>query len=496
VLILVLYAASGALGLFTRYISLRVNKRAVARLRIMLTRRLYALSRAELDRSSVGQLQSVVVQDSERVDVMSNAIVALLLPAAVVSLGLMVVALVLSPLLCVALVAVIPIMLAADRLLANLIRRQTRRWQRAFDSFSSATALALRAMSLTKVHGAEPIEIERRSRLAEELSAAGQHMAWTGGAYTILQQSVSACAGVAVLIVGGWSIARGDMTVGELLGFYAIAALLLRQVSLIVANVPVVLSGYESVARLNRLLQTGGEEPYGGTQAVDFDGAVAFEQVSFAYDGRPALHDLSFFIDSGEHVAIVGPNGAGKSTVVSLLVGLYRPAAGRVLANGVPFDELDMPRFRRSIGVVLQDPIIFPGTLSENIAYGRPGATEEEIRLAAACATAAEFAEALPQGYETPVGDEGVLLSAGQRQRLAIARALLGRPRLLILDEPTTHLDDDAVAQLMENLRELPGSPTVVAISHDPEIEAWAGRVIHLRDGKLAADMAAVAQRA
>ena len=485
-LILGLYVASAGLGLLTRYISLKINKGAVARLRVMLIERLYTLPKAELDRASRGRLQSIVVQDSERVDVMSNAIIALLLPAIVVALGLTVVALVLSPVLTATLLAVVPIMLAANRRLSGRIRAHTRRWQRAFDAFAMATTLGLRAMPLTKVHGAEQLEVERQSGLVEELSSAGLQMAWTGGAFSVLQGSVSAAAGVIVLIVGGWSTARGDMTIGNLLGFYAVAVLLLRQVSTILNTIPAVLSGYESVVRLNELLDRDAREPYTGTRIVDFAGTVVLDGVSFSYGAEPVLRDVDLVIDAGEEVAIVGPNGAGKSTLASLLLGLYRPTEGQLLADEVPFEEVDITSLRRSMGVVLQDPVIFPASVRENIAYGRPDATESEIRQAAEWATAVEFIEALPQGYATPVGDEGVLLSGGQRQRLAIARALLARPKLLVLDEPTTHLDDAAIGRLMANLRELPGSPTIVAISHDPKIEAWAERVIHLRDGQLA----------
>lgn len=491
VLIFALYAATAALALVTRYVSLKVNKAAVARLRVLLTERLYSLDRAELDRSNGAVLQTIVVQDSERVDVMSNAIIALLVPGVIISIGLTVVAVVVSPRLCTALLVVVPIMVGINRVLTPVIRRRTRRWQRAFDAFASATALGLRAASLTKVHGAERIEVECRSRQIDELSHAGLQMAWAGGTYGILQQAVSACAGVIVLIIGGWSTARGDMTIGDLLGFYAITALLLRQISPIIGSVPDVLTGYESMIRLDRLLQAGGGEPYIGTRVLSFDGSLTFDGVSFAYEDRPVLQDVHLSIARGEHVAIVGPNGAGKSTLVSLLLGLYRPTTGQVLAGGVRFDELDMTNLRRSLGVVLQDPVIFPGTVRENIAYGHPNATEAEVRQGAAWATASDFIDALPNGYDTPVGDEGILLSAGQRQRLAIARALLARPSLLVLDEPTTHLDDAAIGRLLGNLRELPGSPTVIAISHDPEIEAWAGRVIHLRDGRIASELAA-----
>ena len=241
------------------------------------------------------------------------------------------------------------------------------------------------------------------------------------------------------------------------------------------------------MTRLSGLLESGNGEPYKGSRVIDFDGSVTFERVSFAYDREAVLQEIDLSIAPGEQVAILGPNGAGKSTLVDLLLGLYRPTAGRVLAGGVPLDELDMSSLRRRMGVVLQDPIIFPGTVAENIAYGRPESTGEEIRQAATIATAAEFIEALPNGYATAVGDEGVLLSSGQRQRVAIARALLVRPALLVLDEPTTHLDDQGISRLTENLGALVGSPTVIAVSHDPEIEAWAGRVIRLRDGRLAA---------
>jgi ATP-binding cassette subfamily B protein len=269
----------------------------------------------------------------------------------------------------------------------------------------------------------------------------------------------------------------------------------MRQVAPIVSGVPAILTGYESMVRLDRLLHAGGDEPYAGTRSIDFDGSLELDGVSFGYEARSVLENVDLHIAPGERVAIVGPNGAGKSTLVSLLLGLYRPDAGRVLAGGIPFDELDMGRLRRAIGVVLQDPVIFPGTVRDNIAYGRPDASDDEVRRAAAWATA-DFVEALPDGYATRVGDEGVRLSGGQRQRIAIARALLSCPALLILDEPTTHLDDAAINRLLENLRELPGSPTVIAVSHDPETELWADRVVHVRDGRITDDVAAVAKHA
>jgi ABC-type multidrug transport system fused ATPase/permease subunit len=484
-LILVLYVASAALGLLTRYLVLKTTKTAITGVRVNLLERIYTLSRTYFDQHSSGKLHSIIVQDSERLDVVSNALVGVLIPAAMVSVGLSVIALVLNPLLLAALACVVPIMIVVGRLLARRVRARTRIWQRAFDVFSAQTALALRAMTLIKVHGAERIELERRSKEIAALGDAGREMAWRSGAYLIVQQAITASAGVVVLVIGGWATAKGDMTLGELLAFYAIVALLLRQVSLAVAVLPVVLTGYESIARLEDVLAADYPEPYSGTRRLPFHGGVELDDVTFSYGREPLLRDVSLAVGPGEHVALVGPNGAGKSTLVSLVLGLYRPQHGSLLADGVPYDDLDMPALRRRAGVVLQDPVILPGTIAENIAYGRPAATDGEIKQAARWATADDFVSALPEGYTTRVGDEGVLLSGGQRQRIAIARSLLARPVLLILDEPTTHLDDRSIARLMANLRELPGSPTLLLISHDLEVARLAERVYLVRDGML-----------
>jgi ABC-type bacteriocin/lantibiotic exporter with double-glycine peptidase domain len=180
---------------------------------------------------------------------------------------------------------------------------------------------------------------------------------------------------------------------------------------------------------------------------------------------------------------------------VSLVMGLYRPALGRVLADGVPLERLEMRDYRRQVGVVLQDPVLFPGTIRENIAFGRPDASAAEIAEAAAAATAAAFIEDLPDAYETPVGDEGVGLSGGQRQRIAIARALIGEPGLLLFDEPTTYLDERAVAALMENLGRLPQAPTIVLVTHDPQAARHAHRLVELREGRIVSDSATAAAR-
>jgi ABC-type bacteriocin/lantibiotic exporter with double-glycine peptidase domain len=488
--ILVLYLASAALGLLIRYLVLVATKRAIAQLREALLERVFRLPRSYFDRHSLGTLHSTIVQDSERVDVMSGALIGEVIPALVMTLGLSAVLLALNAFLFAVLLAVVPVLLVIGKLLGRSVRSRYRIWQRAFDTFSTQTQLALRAITLMKASGAERHELRNRAREVRELSSTGRAMVWRQDAYRLVEAAVAASAGVVVLVVGGIAVARKTMTLGELLSFYAVLALLLRQVTTILGYLPQAIGGYESIARLEALLESDEREPYRGDKPIRFRGVLRIEDASFSYGDTPVLHAVALELFPGERVSLVGPNGAGKSTLVSLMLGLYKPQSGRLLADGVPFDELDLAALRRGIGVLLQEPLIFPASIRENIAYGRPEASEEEIRAAARWATAEEFIQLLPEGYDSQAGDDGGLLSSGQRQRIALARTLMARPALIILDEPTTHLDDRAIGRLLENLREFPGAPGIVVITHDTEVAEMSDRVYRLRDGRVVEDRA------
>jgi ATP-binding cassette, subfamily B, bacterial len=483
--ILASYLASAGLALLTRYLVIKTTKQAIADLRAKLIERVYSLPRAYFDRKSRGRLHSIMVQDSERLDAMGGLLVGVLLPAGTVAVGLCIVLAVLNLLMFGVLVTVVPLLLLLGRWLGKRVRQRTRRFQVAFEVFSTQTQLALRALTLTKVQGAEREEAAKRRLEHVTLAESGRQLAWYQGAYYIVQNAVAASSGLLVLALGGRAVALHDMTLGDLLAFYAILALLLKQVTLALSVLPYVHAGYESIPRIEEILEADEHEPYSGTRRLHFEGGFEFEDVSFSYDDEQVLTSLSLSIEPGEHVAIFGPNGAGKSTLLNLLLGLYRPQSGRVLADGAPYETIDIPALRRSIGVVLQDALIFPGTIAENIAFGHSDATDEEIRWAARWATADDFVTRLPDAYETETGDEGQLLSGGQRQRIAIARALVARPSVLVLDEPTTHLDDTSIRTLLANLCDFPGAPTVILISHDPEIAANVDAIHHLRDGQV-----------
>jgi ABC-type multidrug transport system fused ATPase/permease subunit len=224
----------------------------------------------------------------------------------------------------------------------------------------------------------------------------------------------------------------------------------------------------------------------GARSPTAVEGAVVFDHVSFAYaPGRPVLHDVSLAVAPGQVVALVGPSGAGKSTLVSLLARFYDPTAGRVLLDGQDLRELSLGGLRAQIGMVFQDTFLFATTIRENIAFGRPSADEAAIIAAARAANAWEFVEQLPLGLETPVGERGVQLSEGQKQRLAIARALLRDPRILVLDEPTSALDARSERLLQSALDNLMRGRTTFVIAHRLATAQRADQILVLERGAI-----------
>ena len=218
-----------------------------------------------------------------------------------------------------------------------------------------------------------------------------------------------------------------------------------------------------------------------------FAGEIVFDHVAFAYDPQsPVLRDVHFTIEPGQRVGVVGPTGGGKSTVVSLIPRFYDPDGGRVLIDGVDLREFTLDGLRGQIGFVLQDTVLFRGTVRDNIAYGRPDATAEEIHEAARLANADEFIAKMPHGFDTMVGERGSTLSGGQRQRIGIARAVVRNSPILILDEPTAALDTESEQLVMEALERLMQGRTVITIAHRLSTIRDADQIIVLKAGVVA----------
>jgi ATP-binding cassette subfamily B protein/subfamily B ATP-binding cassette protein MsbA len=216
-------------------------------------------------------------------------------------------------------------------------------------------------------------------------------------------------------------------------------------------------------------------------------GRITLRDVSFAYSGSPApvLHEISLDVRPGEMIALVGPSGAGKTTLCNLVARFYDPSQGAVMLDGVDLRDITADSYRRLLGIVEQDTFLFDGTIAENIAYGRRGASEEEITRAASLANAHEFISKLPDGYQSLIGERGVKLSGGQRQRLTIARAILADPRILILDEATSNLDTESERLIQGSLQSLMAGRTSFVIAHRLSTVAHADRILVLENGRI-----------
>jgi len=476
--------------LWIGHVVVRSTGNAIQRFRDELLKRLFSFSRSYYTEVDRGALHSKIVHDTLRLERMGNSLAAKVLPALLTGAVLGAVLLYLNWRLSLLILGIAPLFMVVSSIMGRAVARGTRGFHRSIDVFSKGILSVLQTMDLTRIQSAEEFEMERQGRGFDLLRQANAKWTWLNVAYGAVSVTAVAIFGVIILIVGGRAVATGQMTVGALLSFYVAFGLLRPRLGLIYTSIPHVIEGNESLTPLYGMLKMDDARPYAGTRRIAFNGEVRLEGVCFQYKDVPVLRDVNLTILPGSTVAVVGPNGSGKSTVANLIVGFYRPQSGHLYADGQPFDELDITHLRRSIGVVTQDPILFPGTILDNIVYGCPDADRQQVIAASEMATVHEFIQQLPQGYDTLVGEEGVLLSGGQRQRIAIARALLRRPKLLILDEPTNHLDEAAVRQLLSNLSVRDNPPASLIISHDAEVVRLASHTYALQEGRIVASEA------
>lgn len=484
--LVVMHTLNSLSALWVRHATLRVTKRVIQRLREQLLEKCYALSRDFYCHADWGRLHASIVQDTERVDCMSNALVALFLPAVIISTGLCGVLAFLNPVLFLAMLVVTPPLLAVGQFMKRHNKQRVQAFHRSFEAFSQGMLFVIRTMDLTRLQSAEAIEIHTQKDRIDHVRRSSTSMAWLTSAYATVQKGISTLSGIVILVVGGIWVANGSMTVGAFISFYVAAALLNHYVGVMLTAMPQMIEGREALQSVYDLLHLDAPLPYRGTASIVFSGTISLESVDFAYGETPVLREISLTIRPGEITVIVGPNGSGKTTLLHLILGFYRPKSGRLLAEGRPYNDLDMPRLRKSIGMATQNPNLFPGTILENITYGSPEVSMEEVVEAATLARAHAFIEHLPEQFETPVGEDGVLLSGGQRQRIAIARALFRQPRLLILDEPTTHLDAEAISSLLATLRRLDWRPAILCVTHDPQVATLADAIYQLGgDGRV-----------
>jgi ATP-binding cassette subfamily B protein len=293
-----------------------------------------------------------------------------------------------------------------------------------------------------------------------------------------------------VLLVGGRMVAQHTLSVASFVRFNLYLAMLimpLRALGMWIGQAQRATASGERIFQVIDEPEEIGDLP-AAVELPPGPGRVTFESVTFGYDpGRPVLHDVDLVLEPGKIVALIGHTGAGKTTLAALVPRFYDVQHGRVAVDGADVRDVTLQSLRREIGVIAQDPFLFSATVRENIAFGRPDATAEDVERAARLAQAHEFVEQLPDGYDTVVGERGITLSGGQRQRLAIARALVVDPRILILDDATASVDATTEAKIREGLREAMRGRTTLIIAHRLSTIALADEIVVLEDGRVAA---------
>jgi ABC-type multidrug transport system fused ATPase/permease subunit len=308
--------------------------------------------------------------------------------------------------------------------------------------------------------------------------------------YVPLLSFLPLLAQAAVLLVGARMVANGSLPVGYYVSFNLYLALLvtpLRSLGMWVGQAQRATASGERIFQILDEPEDVADRP-GAIELPEGDGAIRFEDVSFSYlPGRPVLEHLDLDVDAGRTVALIGHTGSGKTTVSSLVPRFYDVDSGRVLVDGVDVRDVKLASLRRSIGVITQDPFLFSTTVRDNIAFGLPELTDDEVERVARLAQAHEFVERLPQGYDTVIGERGITLSGGQRQRIAIARALAVDPRILVLDDATASVDATTEAHIRAGLREVMQGRTTLIIAHRLSTIALADEVVVLDRGRVCA---------
>ncbi|MDH5235940.1 MAG: ABC transporter ATP-binding protein/permease, partial [Gemmatimonadota bacterium] len=294
--------------------------------------------------------------------------------------------------------------------------------------------------------------------------------------------------GVLILVVGGRAVAAQTMTLGDLISYIFFVGIVSFPVVQMASIGTQITEAFAGLDRIREIFSTPTEDQ--DDQSRDklerIDGDVAFDHVWFEYrPGIPVLRDISFTAPSGTTTALVGSSGSGKSTLISLIMAFNRPLRGRVLIGGQDLASIRLRDYRSTLGVVLQDNFLFDGTIAENIAFSKPGATAAEVREAARIANCEEFVAEFPDGYGTIVGERGVKLSGGQRQRVAIARAILADPQVLILDEATSSLDSESEREIREALKALRSGRTTFVIAHRLSTIRSADQILVLEQGEI-----------
>ena len=487
--VLILFVGIVQVGGFAlrRYTAFRLGYRVETDLRDRLFAHLQRLHFAFHDEAQTGGLISRANTDLLQISQMLT-LVPLFISSIFMLVGVAVVMVLASPLLALLSLGTLPILTYLAMRFSHRMGPLTFSLQHELGELSGVVEESVAGVRVVKGFGAESRQTDHLEARANTVLDRALASARLRAGFIPLLDLLPALSLVAILWYGGHLVIDGDLEVGQLVAFNAYILMLVVPLRLSGQLVAQASRASAAAGRVAEVLNTAPEitDPGTGTALpVGGAGEVRFEGVQFAYgDGPPVLAGLDLTLRPGEAVALVGPTASGKTTTASLVPRFYDVDAGRVLIDGVDVRDLGLHELRRSVGIVFEDTFLFTDTVRENLAFADPTASMDDVRRATQLAGAADFIDALPEGYDTVIGEHGFSLSGGQRQRIAIARAVLADPRVLILDDATSSVDPTKEHEIRAALGEVMDGRTTLIIAHRPATIALADRVVLLHDGR------------
>lgn len=486
----VIVARSGIL-LGRTFLTQRTGMRVTCDLRVAIFRHLQSLSIRFYDARHTGKIVSRISTDTGALHSLVTGASVNLVGDVVTIVGVLAVLLSANWKLAILTYAILPLFVANYRWHRRRLRVESRQHRRNWDGVLSFLHERIASTRLVRAFATEGTEVETFRRRIEADFRNYNRVMWRNALLAVGADFLSGVGVFAVLAYGSWLVMHPEtnFTIGQLTAFLFYLGLLYTPITRIVESNAVIQQAATSLEKIYALLDTKPHIPENEAlpALTQVEGRVTFEKVSFAY--RPqhrTLFDIDFDVAPGETVALVGPSGSGKTTIITLLARFYDPSAGRILVDGRDIREVNVQSLRRQIGIVMQDNVLFSGTIVDNIKYGRPEATDDEVIEAARAAHAEEFIRALPQRFNTWLGERGVQLSGGQRQRIAIARVILKDPRILILDEATSALDTESERLVQKALDAVMVRRTCIVIAHRLSTIVNADKILVLENGRIA----------
>ncbi|HTM67596.1 MAG TPA: ABC transporter transmembrane domain-containing protein [Flavipsychrobacter sp.] len=488
ILMMVLLTLQMSFSFMRIYLFTSVGENAVADLRKDIYRRLIVMPMDFFAQRRVGELSSRITTDTAQIqDAVTVMLAEILRGILTLIIGISLI-LFISVRLTLVMLSVIPFIIVIALIFSKTIRRYAREAQDQLANSGTVVQETLQSISNVKAFNNEWYEVNRYSKTVNNVVK----LAIKNGRFRGMFVSFLLFSVFGAIVLVAWYAMKINMDFGDLTRFVVFTAFVGGTLAGFADIYSQLQKALGATQRVRELLLEPTEhleiEKKDLNKEFTLKGEVRFENVRFAYPGRPELQvlkDINIKVQAGQQIAIVGPSGAGKSTIVSLLLRFYEPQSGQILFDGLPATEIPLNQLRGQMALVPQDVLLFGGTIYENIGYGKPDATREEVEAAARKANAAEFIQRFPEGYDTVVGERGVKLSGGQRQRIAIARAILKDPTILILDEATSSLDSESESLVQDALYNLMKNRTSFVIAHRLSTIRNADQILVLEHGEI-----------